>query len=97
MAPPTLDKAGNVYGTTYGGGGNISNCLAELEGCGTVFKLTKSGNGWTERVLHTFEGTDGAELNSPVLLVGHTIYGPTTAEGPEEGSQYSFGTVFQIN
>jgi len=36
-------------------------------------------------------------LNSPVLLVGHTIYGSTTVEGPEEGQQYSFGTVFQIN
>ena len=59
IAQPTLDKAGDVYGTTYGGGGNITNCLAELEGCGTVFKLTKIGNGWTERVLHTFEGPMG--------------------------------------
>src|SRR6266542_3566381 len=42
------DAAGNLYGTTFGGGGGNGN--------GTVFKLTPSG---TETVLHSFTGDDG--------------------------------------
>ena len=39
------DKAGNLYGTTSGGGS--SSCY---EGCGTVFELSPSAKGgfWTE-------------------------------------------------
>src|ERR1700733_13924431 len=40
----TLDSAGNLYGTTLGGGG--------ADGGGTVFKLTPNGKGeWTESIL----------------------------------------------
>ena len=43
-----FDAAGNLYGTTYRGGGS-SRCNG---GCGVVFKLTPdSGGGWTESVL----------------------------------------------
>jgi uncharacterized repeat protein (TIGR03803 family) len=53
----TLDEEGNIYGTTfYGGtsgttssGGGGDNC------CGTVFKLSRSGN---ETVLYNFTGLD---------------------------------------
>jgi uncharacterized repeat protein (TIGR03803 family) len=34
-----LDKEGNLYGTTYGGGYNAGEC-AYFGGCGTVFKVT---------------------------------------------------------
>jgi uncharacterized repeat protein (TIGR03803 family) len=47
------DHAGNLYGTTYAGG---------AYGYGTAFELRpKSGGGWTEKVLHSFNnnGTDG--------------------------------------
>jgi len=52
----TFDAAGNIYGTTTAGG--TGNCQG---GCGTVYKLTQSGGGWTESVLHSFitEGGDG--------------------------------------
>src|SRR5262245_17854865 len=43
------DAAGNLYGTTFGGGSG--------NGYGTVFKLTPMG---TEIVLHRFTGDDGA-------------------------------------
>src|SRR5687768_10937886 len=43
------DAAGNLYGTTSGGGGEKSY--------GTIFKLTPTG---TETVLHRFNGYDGA-------------------------------------
>ncbi len=51
-----LDEAGNLYGTTGGGGRGCSPT-----GCGTVFELTPhSGGGWTKTVLHYFDGSDGA-------------------------------------
>ena len=41
-----FDAAGNLYGTTCGGG---------AYGRGTVFELTPNGDGsWTKRVLHSF-------------------------------------------
>jgi hypothetical protein len=89
MAHPTLDKAGNVYGTTAEGG---STACGLPNGCGTVYELTKSGSAWTETQLHSFDGTDGSYLLSPVLLMGHSIYGTTI----ETGSG-GYGTVFQIN
>jgi len=47
-----LDSKGNLYGTTFAGG---ANCLPG--GCGTVYKLDKTGK---ETVLYSFTGgTDG--------------------------------------
>ena len=48
-----FDAAGNLYGTTFGGG---------AYNLGTLFELTPAGGGnWTESVLHSFgNGTDGA-------------------------------------
>ena len=45
-----FDQAGNLYGTTASGGSNDD---------GVVFKLTPSGGGWTESVIHNFNGSDG--------------------------------------
>src|SRR5262249_11921237 len=52
-----FDRLGNMYGTTsHGGGGTCSG------GCGTVFKLTPTANGWTETVIYRFTGgSDGAQ------------------------------------
>jgi uncharacterized repeat protein (TIGR03803 family) len=51
--PVTLDKDGNLYGTTFYGG---TGCYGE--GCGTVFKLSPDG---TKTVLHKFSGgSDGS-------------------------------------
>ena len=45
------DAAGNLYGTTYGGG---------TYGGGTVFELAPlAGGGWTEKVLYNFFVTGG--------------------------------------
>ena len=38
LAGLTMDTAGNVYGTTWGGGYSGGACIGFL-GCGTVFKL----------------------------------------------------------
>ena len=52
-----FDAAGNLYGTTFNGGGS-KNCP---DGCGAVFKLIANPDGsWTERVLHTFANRPSA-------------------------------------
>jgi uncharacterized repeat protein (TIGR03803 family) len=73
-----FDPAGNIYGTTYGGGGG--SCPS---GCGVVFKLTPSGGSWTETVIYTFTG--GADGGSPwagvTLDSAGNLYGTTSAGG----------------
>ena len=74
-----FDSAGNLYGTTAGGGG--SNC--DGGGCGTVFKLARnSQGGWSESVLFSFTGTDsdGWSPNSDLIFdTQGNLYG--TADG----------------
>jgi uncharacterized repeat protein (TIGR03803 family) len=80
-----FDTAGNLYGTTVGGGGS-NNC-----GCGVVFELTLGAGGeWTESVIHTFTSyPDGSTPEGGLVidedgnLYGTTEYGGTwSANGP---------------
>ncbi len=51
LAGLVIDHAGNLYGTTYGGGFHYS---------GTVFELSPNGSGdWTETVLYRFTSSRG--------------------------------------
>jgi uncharacterized repeat protein (TIGR03803 family) len=79
-----IDAAGNLYGTTTAGGPN---------GNGTIFKLTKKPEKWTEKVLYSFgSGTDGAIPVAGVTLnAAGSLYGTTSA-----GGTYGYGTVFQL-
>jgi len=53
-----FDSLGNIYGTTPNGGNSWSYCSYCL---GTVYKLTHTNGGWTESIVHYFQGTnDGA-------------------------------------
>ena len=80
------DKAGNLYGTTYEGGG-----IGCVDGCGTVFKVDTTG---TETVLHSFAGgtTDGCFPYAGLLLKAGYLYGTTQACGAS-----SYGTVFRLS
>ncbi|MGO8796485.1 MAG: choice-of-anchor tandem repeat GloVer-containing protein [Candidatus Sulfotelmatobacter sp.] len=80
-----FDSAGNLYGTTMGGGAN---------GRGTVFELTPTDSGeWTEKVLHSFDFHDGsAPLCGLLLDSAGNLYG-TTVDG---GAYVVGGTVFEI-
>jgi hypothetical protein len=71
----TLDSAGNLYGTTSAGGTG-SACQG---GCGTVFELKHSANGWKEQVLYSFKGgTDGASPQAGVIFdSAGNLYGTT--------------------
>jgi uncharacterized repeat protein (TIGR03803 family) len=89
---PIVDAAGNVYGTTfYGGGGESSVCS---DGCGTVFKLTPNGaGGYTESILSRFgNGSQGSSPLTGLLMDGAgNLYG-TAAFGGAHGG----GVVFEI-
>ena len=84
FAGVTLDKAGNLYGTTYNGG----------DGYGTVYKLSHKGYGWTFNPLYTFarEGSHGANPEARVLFGPNgTLYGTTGFGG------IGYGTIFNLS
>jgi uncharacterized repeat protein (TIGR03803 family) len=96
VAGVTFDAAGNLYGTTYNGGGH-ERCHSQ--GCGTVFEMTPSANGkWTERVLHSFgSGTDGGAVVAGVVLdAAGNIYGTTEEGGNYASCEFGCGTVFEL-
>ena len=77
----TLDRKGNLYGTTQVGGSGLG---------GTVYKLSKTKSGWTKTILHNF----GAPANPECHLIFDSkgvLYGTT----PSEGQSFS-GTVFDL-
>jgi len=85
----TFDAAGNLYGTTWGGGRHTtaSGCF---EGCGTVFKLTPTPSGWHE-TFWKFFGTVGENPLAPVIFDKKgNLYG-TTYNGTGNS-----GVVFKI-
>ncbi|MGA7463179.1 MAG: choice-of-anchor tandem repeat GloVer-containing protein [Candidatus Korobacteraceae bacterium] len=91
-----FDQAGDMYGTTSGGG--YTDCYPDESSCGTVFELTPSGGGWTESIIHDFgSGTDGWSPYSGVVLdtVGN-VYGTTFYGGNGGCAPTGCGTVYQL-
>jgi uncharacterized repeat protein (TIGR03803 family) len=95
-----FDKSGNLYGTTYYGGPNISG----TNNNGIVFELSpNSQGGWTESVLYSFTGeADGGNplaglaIDSAGNLYGTTQYGgDVNCENFGEGP-FGCGTVFEL-
>jgi uncharacterized repeat protein (TIGR03803 family) len=88
----TVDKCGNLYGTTWFGGNTGGNCGPM--GCGTVFRLRRSGSGWTFASLYKFSRPDGLGPQGRVAFgPDGTLYG-TTANG--QGDSCSCGNVFNL-
>lgn len=87
-----LDRAGNLYGTTYGGGKSDYGCSYLTDGCGVVFKVDKHG---METVLYTFAGTpDGGQPSSGLVRdPAGNLYGTTYFEG----TSGFYGTVFKLD
>ena len=84
------DSGGNLYGTTFYGG-SAHQCTSG-PGCGTVFKVDKTGK---ETVLHRFLGSpDGADPEARLVqdpsgdLYGTTLFGGTSG---------NLGTVFKVD
>jgi uncharacterized repeat protein (TIGR03803 family) len=88
IGPLTLDKQGNLYGTTYRGGDHSYHVP---RGDGTAFKLSPDG---TETILYNFgaTSTDGIEPVSGMVMVANgDFYGTTYI-----GGVYSWGTIFRL-
>jgi len=86
-----FDAAGNLYGTTYGGGYSA----------GTVFKLTPNNTGdWAETILYNFgAGADGQNPYAGLVMdATGSLYGTTVNGGSSAGcnNQSSCGTVFKL-
>jgi len=87
-----LDKRGNLYGETLGGG-NMS-CG---NGCGTVYELSPQKDGtWSEKILYNFGdgGTgDGLYPNGGLAMdATGNLYGVTRFGGANDG-----GTAFELS
>lgn len=85
------EQDGALFGGTSSGGAHHH---------GAVFKLTPPAAGetaWHETVIHSFNGTNGAEAFGP-LLEGKNgvLYGVTTAGGPFGGTIGGYGTVYAL-
>jgi uncharacterized repeat protein (TIGR03803 family) len=93
----TLDKNGNIYGTTAGG----------TFGQGNVFELTPNPTGrWAETVLYNFTGTSDGDFPSGGSLIfdsAGNLYGTTMFGGIDNGGGVcgvlitACGTVFKLS
>ncbi|MGO9302994.1 MAG: choice-of-anchor tandem repeat GloVer-containing protein [Candidatus Korobacteraceae bacterium] len=74
----TMDRDGNLYGTTYNGGSGCNGI-----GCGTVFKLTHKNSGWILTPLYNFQGGDDGEFPTGGVTIGPDgdLYGTTNVGG----------------
>jgi uncharacterized repeat protein (TIGR03803 family) len=77
------DPAGNLYGTTQ-------SCASNN---GTVFELSPSGDGYTEKIIHYFFGTSaGSNPIAPVVFdSAGNLYGTVY-----QGGRFNFGGVFKL-
>jgi uncharacterized repeat protein (TIGR03803 family) len=95
LAALLRDAAGNLYGTTWEGGGD--GCGGP--GCGTVFKLEPVSG--VETILHRFTGgTDGQSPVSGLISDAQgNLYGATELSGDGNGvcGSLGCGTVFKID
>ncbi len=85
-APLVLDKAGNLYGTTSGGG---------AKNYGTVYQLSRGKKGkWTKKILYSFKGGEHGDGSDPltgiVFDAAANIYGATVLGG------LGYGTVYEL-
>ncbi len=81
LAGVIRDSAGNLFGTTSGGG---------ARGCGIVFKLTPGGQ---ETVLHSFMGgADGCNPYAGVIDAAGNLYGTTYNGGASDA-----GVVYEVD
>lgn len=93
-AAPLIIKGGTIYGTAAGG------CANQICSYGGVFRLTKSGSGWTYKLLHRFNKAQGSTPLGGVLLASNgTLYGTAFGGGTgKSGVLYKItpGGVFSV-
>jgi uncharacterized repeat protein (TIGR03803 family) len=92
LAGLVMDAAGNLYGTTYGGGISSPQCFGT---CGTVFELVNSSGNYTEKVLYSFTGgSDGGNPWAGLIMdVDGNLYGTTSDLLSDAGTAGATGSV----
>lgn len=91
-----FDKSGNLYGTTYEGGGEgggEGGSCGVIIGCGTVFRLVPTASGpWKEEILYVFLNlSDGAFPDAGLAIdQDGNLYGTNLAIA-------SSGLVFEVS
>ena len=89
--PIVFDQTGNnIYGTTRDGA--TPGCAGN--GCGVVYKLTKSGNNWIQSVIYSFTGDNvdqGLPDSGVIFDPAGNLYG--TVQGCYGGL---YGTAFEL-
>jgi uncharacterized repeat protein (TIGR03803 family) len=91
-----MDAAGNLYGVTHNDGGSDPGAIPDL---GSVWKLTRSGDGWTYTDLYDFTGgSDGYfPIGGPSLDSSGNIYGTTVFGGAQSPNcDIGCGVVWEI-
>lgn len=97
LAGLIFDSAGNLYGTTWGGGDRASSCG------GTVFEVSPERDGrWMEKVLYAFGAlpncADGSFADAPVTFDGAgNLYGTTLAGGLSGCGGIGCGVVYKLS
>jgi uncharacterized repeat protein (TIGR03803 family) len=88
----TNDGGYPYAGVIFGSAGNLYGATTELgtNNSGTVFELSRSGNGWSYSVLYSFTGNQGSYANLTFDQSGN-LYGTTAADG-----EYRLGSVFKL-
>jgi uncharacterized repeat protein (TIGR03803 family) len=83
------DKAGDLFGTTAGGG---------AKGFGTVFEMTPPGAGFRLRTILSFQGTPDAAMPEAALLVAAdgALFGTSMVGGYGGECGLSCGTVYKM-
>ena len=91
LAGLTMDRAGNLFGTSSEGG--QAGC--GYHGCGTVFELVRKNSAWFFTPLYAFTGRADGENPASRLTVGPngSLYGTTLYGG---GTLANGGVVFNL-
>ena len=82
---------GNFYGTTSQGG--LSDCSSLDDGCGTVFKITRTG---TLTTLASFDSTNGGEPSGLFQATDGNFYGTTVIGGSSTTCDGGCGTLYSV-
>ncbi len=94
FAPPVLGMDGSLYGTALDHGS--TGCTYGYGGCGGIYKIKSTGKSYV--ITKTFEQTDGANPDTPLLLGSDgNFYGTTSEGGTSFGKGYGGGgVIFKI-